>query len=193
MLTSNEKPDVAKMAIREKVDTQIKETLRSSELDPGFSEEIMRHPGGEKLYLCYQCGCCAGSCPVGKLTDTFKPRHIIRMALLGLRKEVLSSDSIWLCASCYTCQERCPKGVEIADLMLAIRNIAVKEGYAPKLSLDQANALMESGRIAKITPLTERRRTELDLPSLPPVSVEAVRKIVEATAFDKLIEKLGEK
>ncbi|MFQ6081620.1 MAG: 4Fe-4S dicluster domain-containing protein [Candidatus Bathyarchaeia archaeon] len=181
------------MSTKESVKVEIKETLRSSNFDRSFPEEIMRHPGGEKLLSCYQCGSCVGSCPSGKLTDAFNPRRIIKMSLLGLRNKVLSGKSIWLCASCYACQERCPQGVEPADLMLAIRNVAVEEGYVPKLSIDQASALIESGRIAKITRLTEKRRVELDLPSIPPASVEAVRKIVAATGFDKLITKLEAK
>jgi len=182
--------EVIKLSVKEGVEVKIREPLRTSDLDQSFPEEIMKHPGGEKLYLCYQCGSCAGGCPVGKITDSYRPRQIIRMALLGLRDEVLSSDSIWLCASCYTCQERCPQGVEIADLMLVIRNMAADKGYAPKTFVDQASSLIENGRIVKISDLTERRRSTLGLPSVPPTSVETVKKIAAKTAFDKLLEKL---
>jgi heterodisulfide reductase subunit C len=174
------------------MDIKIKETLRSSELEPNFAEEITKHPGGEKLYLCYQCGSCAGGCPVGKITNSYKPRQIIRMALLGIKNEVLSSDSIWLCASCYTCQERCPQEVEIADLMLAIRNIAAKEGHAPKAFVEQATSLIENGRIPKITGLTQRRRTSLGLPELSPAPADVVKKIAAITGFEQLMEKLKE-
>jgi len=178
---------------KEGVEVKIREPLRTSNLDQSFLEEVMKHPGGEKLYLCYQCGSCTGGCPVGKITDSYRPRQIIRMVLLGLRDEVLSSDSIWLCASCYTCQERCPQGVEIADLMLAIRNMAAGKGYAPKTLTDQASSLIENGRMVQISDLTERRRSTLGLPSVPPTSVDAVKKIVAKTAFDKLLEKLRSK
>ena len=46
-----------------------------------------------------------------------------------MRKEVLSSDFIWLCSACFSCHERCPQDVKITDLIGAMRNIAVKEGY----------------------------------------------------------------
>jgi len=166
----------------------VKEPLRASDLDRGFRDEVMRRHGGEKLNLCYQCGSCSGGCPVGKITDSYRPREIIRMTLLGLRDEVLSSGSIWLCASCYTCQERCPQGVEIADLMLALRNIAASEGHAPKALVDQASALLENGRMLPISGLAEKRRTELGLPAVPPTSVEAVKKIAAKTGFE--LEKL---
>ncbi len=178
------------LVVKKGIDVELIETLRSSEFDRGFSEEITKLPGCDKLYLCYQCGSCSAGCPVGKLVESFNPRQIIRMILLGLRDRVLSSDAIWICASCYTCQERCPQGVDIADLMLAIRNIAANEGYVPKAVLDQASSLIESGRIAQITELVKRRRVRIGLPEIPSTSLEAVKKIVEMTAFKKLIEKL---
>lgn len=150
----------------------------------------MKHSGGEKLAQCYQCGVCAGSCPVGKLTDSYKPRHIIRMALFGMKDKVLSGNSIWLCASCYTCQERCPQEVEIADLMLALRNMAVEHGYILRGYVNQASNLLETGRIAKISSFAEKKRPQLDLPELPEASIEAMKKIAEKTGFDKLVNKL---
>ena len=180
------------MSIKENINVEVKETLCSSEFDRSFPEEIVKHPGGEKLYLCYQCGSCNGGCPVGKLVYSFNPRQIIGMTLLGLRDKVLSSNAIWLCASCYTCQERCPMEIEIADLLLAIRNVAASEGHAPKALVDQALSLIESGRIAQITSLVKKRRATLGLPEIPPISSEVIRKITETTAFDKLIEKLKE-
>jgi heterodisulfide reductase subunit C len=178
------------MSVKENIKVEVKETLRSSSFNSDFPMEIMTHHGGEKLSLCYQCGTCAGSCPSGKLTDMFKIRNLIKMSLLGMREEVLSSDAIWLCASCYTCQERCPQGIEIADLMLAIRNIAVREGYGPKGTIAQGAALLESGRLVKMTSLTEKKRTTYGLPPVPSTGVEAIKKIAKATGFDELIEKL---
>ena len=51
------------------------------------------------------------------------------MVLLGMRKEVLSSSLPWLCSQCYTCQAHCPQNVNFADVMKALRNMAVREGY----------------------------------------------------------------
>lgn len=164
--------------------------VRSSGLDHTLAHEIMEHPGGEKLSLCYQCGACAGGCPVGKITDSYKPRHLIRMALLGLRKELVTSEAIWLCASCYTCQERCPQGVEIADLVLAMRNIAVKDGFVPDSFIIQAKSLIENGRLVPVSRLTNRQRSRLGLRDLTDSGNTAIRKIVTTTGFQELIEKL---
>ena len=166
--------------------------LRSTKLDRNFSDSVSRKHGGQNLLLCYQCGSCAGGCPVGKIMNSYNPRQIIHMTLLGLKNEVLSNESIWLCASCYTCQERCPQGVEIADLMFALRNMAVEEGHVPRAMVDQASLLLDNGRIVPFTSLVERSRQTLGLSKIPNASPDAVKKIAMATGFDKLIEKLKE-
>jgi heterodisulfide reductase subunit C len=51
------------------------------------------------------------------------------MVLLGMRKGVLSSDTIWFCIQCYNCQGHCPQNVDFADIMKALRSMAVREGY----------------------------------------------------------------
>jgi heterodisulfide reductase subunit C len=178
------------MSERTNVKVEVNQAFRSTEFDPEFAKEIMKRPGGEKLFSCYQCGACSGSCPVGKMTGHYKPRQIIRMALLGMKKDVLSHDSIWLCASCYTCQERCSQGVEIADLILAMRNIATREGLIPKAFVDQATSLIENGKLIAVSDSIERKRSALGLPSVPPTSKEEVKIIAAITGFDKLIEKL---
>jgi heterodisulfide reductase subunit C len=178
------------MSIRTNIAYEERETIRSSEFEPKFAEEVKKHPGGEKLSQCFQCGACAGSCPVGKITGSYNPRKILRMTMLGLRREVLSSDSIWLCALCYTCQERCSQGVEIADIILALRNLAVSEGYAPKALVEQAVSLIENGRLAAIVGSTDRLRTKLGLPKISTSSKDIIKKIVVTTGFDKLVENM---
>jgi len=88
------------------------------------------------------------------------------MALLGMRQEVLTSEFVWLCSSCYTCQERCPQDVHIPDLMNAIRNIAVREGQVPAAFREQAEVLGSHGRLYEITDFENERRAEWGLPPI---------------------------
>ena len=157
--------------------------------NPAFSETITSRLGGETITSCYQCGTCASSCPVARITDKFNPREVIKLSLLGEKEEVLSGDSIWLCCSCYNCQERCPQKVEIADVIYALRNIAFEKGYIPNLYSEFASAIMNEGRIAKISKFMEQKRSTIGLPPLQPTGVEALRKILSATGFDKLQQK----
>jgi len=151
-----------------------------------FSNMVRSRLGGETITSCYQCGTCASSCPVAKITDKFNPREVIKLSLLGEKEEVLSSDFIWLCCSCYNCQERCPQKVEIADVIYALRNIAFEKGYIPNLYSEFASAIINDGRIAKISKFMEQKRPAIGLPPLQPTGVEALRKILSATGFDKL-------
>ncbi len=92
-----------------------------------FVEEICAIPGGEGIRLCIQCGTCSASCPnANKMEHT--PRKLIAMARAGMREEVLSSNSMWLCASCYLCTVRCPRGIKQTDLMHALEYLAVRAG-----------------------------------------------------------------
>ena len=105
--------------------------ISSDELDNSFIEEIMAEPGGEHLITCWSCGTCAATCLVRRYEPSFNPRIILHKAGLGLRHEVLSSAEIWQCSACDICYPRCPKGIHISDVMAAIRNIAIREGYEP--------------------------------------------------------------
>jgi heterodisulfide reductase subunit C len=150
-----------------------------------FSNVVTSRLGGETMTLCYQCGTCASSCPVAKITPRFNPREVIKLSLLGAQEEILAGDSIWLCCSCYNCQERCPQKVEIADVIYALRNLAIEKGHIPNIYSEFASALIGDGRIVKISQFAENKRDSLGLPPLQPVGVEAMRKILSATGFDK--------
>jgi heterodisulfide reductase subunit C len=75
------------------------------DIDLNFKYEISKEPGGENFLLCFQCGTCTASCPVKVVDESYNARRIIRMALLGLREEVLKSEFIWLCSTCYRCED----------------------------------------------------------------------------------------
>jgi heterodisulfide reductase subunit C len=154
-----------------------------------FSTVVASRLGGETMTLCYQCGTCASSCPVAKISPRFNPREVIKLSLLGEKDEVVSGEAIWLCCSCYNCQERCPQKVEIADVIYALRNIAFKEGYIPNIYSEFASAILNEGRIVKVSAFVEKKRPTLGLPPLQPTGVEALRKMLSATGFNRLQQK----
>jgi heterodisulfide reductase subunit C len=97
--------------------------------DSRFKFDVAAEPGGQNIKLCFACGQCTGSCPVSRIDPDYNPRRIIHMVLLGMRREVLSSDFIWMCSQCYTCQAHCPQNVDFADVMKALRTMALREGH----------------------------------------------------------------
>jgi heterodisulfide reductase subunit C len=94
-----------------------------------FIDELLTVPGGERIRDCIQCGTCSGSCPVSYFMDN-PPRKLFAMIRAGMREEVLASDSLWLCTSCYACTQRCPKSIAITDIMYALKRVAMAEGKA---------------------------------------------------------------
>ncbi len=86
---------------------------------------------GEWVKMCMQCGVCSGSCPLGKHWE-HPPQEIFMMIRAGKRDDVLKSDSMWMCTSCYNCIVRCPRELPITHIMHGLANYAKRMGLAPK-------------------------------------------------------------
>jgi heterodisulfide reductase subunit C len=92
-----------------------------------LSEVVQR--SGEKIQNCYQCQKCSAGCPVNFAMDLL-PNQMFRHIQYDHRDKVLSSKTIWLCASCHTCSVRCPNSIDIAKVMDTLRSISVRSGTA---------------------------------------------------------------
>jgi heterodisulfide reductase subunit C len=94
-----------------------------------FVDEVMAEtPNGHRLAHCIQCGTCGGSCPNGAEMD-YTPRGIFNLITAGHREEVLKSNTMWQCVSCYFCMARCPHEIPITDIMYTLKRMAIREGY----------------------------------------------------------------
>lgn len=102
-----------------------------SECDKEFADWVAAQPGCEKLRSCIQCGICSAACPLSLYMD-YTPRRIINLARAGFKKEVLSSFTIWLCASCYACRVECSKDIHVTDIMYLLKRRAIEEGVFPR-------------------------------------------------------------
>jgi heterodisulfide reductase subunit C len=81
---------------------------------------------GESTLACYQCGKCSSGCPVVENMD-ITPNQTIKMIQLD-EKEVLWSKAPWVCVSCLNCTYVCPRGVNVAGVMEALRLISLRKG-----------------------------------------------------------------
>lgn len=91
-----------------------------------FSEEVYMLPSCEDIRSCIQCGTCSATCPVVEYM-THSPRKLFAMIRADMEGEVLESNTIWFCASCYSCTVRCPMDIKITDVMYALKEVALKK------------------------------------------------------------------
>jgi heterodisulfide reductase subunit C len=89
---------------------------------------------GENIDLCFQCGAWSSGCPLAQEMDLL-PSKVIRYAQLGI-EEVLDSKTIWVCSTCFNCEVRCPRGIDIANVMEALRQLVLRKKY-DRVSLDE--------------------------------------------------------
>ena len=87
---------------------------------------------GDWVRMCMQCGVCAGSCPLGPYW-AHTPQKIFMMIRAGKRDEVLRSDAMWMCTSCYNCIVRCPRKLPITHIMHGLATYAHRQGLAPRV------------------------------------------------------------
>ncbi len=156
-------------------------------IDPDFKKKVTAIHGGRHLLKCFQCSTCTASCPVQPINRAFNPRRIIRRATLGV-KEVLADPAIWLCSTCYACNERCPQQVHISDVMHALQNLAVAEGYAPEVALGIGGYVADHGRLYEIVEFEAKRRKQLGLPDVPE-NPDDVKKLFKETGLTKYLKR----
>ncbi len=96
-----------------------------------LKDQVLAEPGGEHLVRCYSCGTCMSTCLVSRVSPEFNPRRTMHLVMLNMREQALGCSTIWMCSACDLCYPRCPQGIHISEVMGAIKNVAVREGYEP--------------------------------------------------------------
>lgn len=113
------------------MDTSTRHIKYQADCDFGFPAAIRAIPGCERLNSCIQCGTCSGVCPLSIYMD-MPPRRIINLVRAGFKREVMHSNTIWLCSACYSCTVECPRQIKVTDVMYALKQMAIKERAYPR-------------------------------------------------------------
>jgi len=103
----------------------------SQKLSEEFLKNIRELPNGESIDKCIQCGTCSGSCPTSGAME-YGPREIIAALRAGMLDRVLKSNTVWLCASCYSCAVRCPAKIPFTDIMYELKRLGIKHKIYPR-------------------------------------------------------------
>lgn len=141
----------------------------------------------EKLFECYQCARCTGSCPAMDVAPAFGPRETILRCLNLGHDKVVEDPRLWLCCTCHVCEDRCPQQIPIGDLLVALRNSAARRGNIPDRLRIAVELLAKTGRSMIVHQLDEMR-SHHGLDPLPAVPVDEIREILKKSGLNSLIE-----
>lgn len=112
---------------------------------------------GENVKGCMQCATCSAMCPMTEEMD-FSPRKVMHFSQLGLTEQLQTINSYWKCASCHACSVQCPRGIDIAKVMEALRQDYLrKKGNhiePSSLSKDEIKAVPQMALVAGFRKLT---------------------------------------
>ena len=137
---------------------------------------------------CYQCAKCTSGCEAHKLLE-LEPHKIVALLKRGLIDEMVNSEVIWTCMSCFKCRERCPQKVAPVDVLFALKNMAVSSGkQIPGNYTAMLQSVLGIGLLQDVKSVTTRdnktkSRTDLGLPE--------VSKPVDPTKFQMMLSKLA--
>ncbi len=183
----------------------MKTNLEIDNLGQEFLRLVHALPQGETIDRCIQCGTCSGSCPTSGVME-YGPREIIAALRAGMLDRVLESNTVWLCASCYSCSVRCPAKIPFTDIMYELKRLGIKYGIYPKRSTNavmskafvevvdkygrnaeaklirkyyfRTNPFKALGQVKLILKMLGRGRFELSTPKIR--GIEGLRKMVAA-------------
>ncbi|MCL2321925.1 MAG: FAD-dependent oxidoreductase [Oscillospiraceae bacterium] len=100
-----------------------------SRVDSGFKHRLANFYSGDTLRFCYQCGTCTAACCLSQLISVYRPNKILELASLGIRN-IPQSNTYLLCSACTQCTKSCPQGVNVHEVMYALKELASEDEYA---------------------------------------------------------------
>ena len=106
-----------------------------------LKEQVLRMSGVDPK-KCMRCGKCSGSCPSYDEME-YHPHQFVYMVERGELEPLLKSPSLYKCLSCFACVERCPRGVEPAKLVEAVRLQVIRKQGMNHLKADDIPAMLD--------------------------------------------------
>ncbi|WMW26079.1 CoB--CoM heterodisulfide reductase subunit C [Methanolobus sediminis] len=140
---------------------------------------------------CMQCGVCSSSCPSGRHTN-LNIRKLVKNA--GTNSDILKSEELWMCTTCYNCQERCPRRINIVDTVLEIRSISAHQGIILPEHRLVCQMLLKYGHAVPINDKYKIKRVEIGLEELPETvhkytdSLNEVKELLTSCGFERFAE-----
>ena len=106
-----------------------------------LAEEIIRISGTDPK-KCMKCGKCTGTCPAYDEME-YHPHQFVNMINNRNIAPLMESESVYCCLTCFACAERCPRGVEPAKLIEAVRLLKTREKEGNRMSAEDVTAFID--------------------------------------------------
>ena len=106
-----------------------------------LKEQVLR-ASGVNVLKCMRCGKCAATCPSYDEME-YHPNQFVYMVEKGNIEKLMASESIYKCLSCFACVERCPRDVEPAKIVEAVRLAVIRQQGMNHLKADQIPELLD--------------------------------------------------
>jgi heterodisulfide reductase subunit C len=114
-----------------------------------------------EILNCFQCGTCVASCPAEKYGEAFSPRRKILAALYGDKK--ILTEELWKCVTCNSCNERCPQEVNPYEVLIKLKNYAIKHDLVDESLKEQEKLVKQTGFALPITERVNNQREKYGL------------------------------
>lgn len=141
-------------------------------------KEIIAKKGGNIMSTCFQCGECGSVCPIGYIKNTHSPRKILYKLAMG-DQDILDSEDLWLCTTCFSCAEVCPKDVDPQGIFIEVRNYVCKSGRRPPGRIKSMVATITTdGMMLPIIGRAKRMRDDMNLAEIKTPDMKKISKIL---------------
>lgn len=147
-------------------------------------KQVWKQFDREKLFFCYECSRCTGSCPAAMVMKTPGPRRILIKCLHAGPEAVAREESLWYCTTCHVCEDRCPQEIHVAELMMSLMNVAAAKGNIPEKVRGVVEMITKTGR-AVITYRADEERERFGLAPLRSIDLGEIETIARRTGLNE--------
>ncbi len=141
-----------------------------------IQQRLLADPAGRKAPKCFTCGMCVAGCPVGYQAPEY---NLVQNLWDAYYRDILS-PTVWWCATCYTCQDRCPHDVRMVEIIFLLQRLYVERYGQPDFIDPLVSQVERTGYMADITPGLNRKREQMGLPPLSLTIAAEVGPLFEA-------------
>ncbi|MFW9782624.1 MAG: (Fe-S)-binding protein [Candidatus Heimdallarchaeota archaeon] len=137
-------------------ENKIQNVIKSSDFDIDLIRELSKIEEAKSILACFQCGMCTSSCPIAEQFP-LNPHEMTKLAVLGVKNQILDENVLKFCLTCRTCQESCPQNIDFIEFIKSARRLLVSLGIKYKET--------HHGIVALISELQANHSPGLKLPS----------------------------